>query len=264
MLNPDTLRERAPGEALILEVLRHQQAARPRTAIDRLLGRSPLTADAMPWYVGAQGEIEVGAILAQLPAEWTALHSVPTGSHDADIDHIVIGPGGVFTINTKHHRGKEVWVAGQTLLVSGQRQPYIWKAQREADVVAEILAAAGIHGEVKPVLAIVGARSITLRGRPDSVRVIDANQLQRWLRRRRPVLSADAVREITRVLESPAMWRPAPPLEHRGRVAFAALEREVRSARVVRMAWALLPGGAVLAVAVPSLLSSVGMLLQSG
>ena len=52
-------------------------------------------------------------MLAQLGPEWTVLHSVPVGRGKSDIDHIAIGPPGVFTINTKFSPGKDVWVAGR-------------------------------------------------------------------------------------------------------------------------------------------------------
>lgn len=257
-----TMRDRVPAEALIQEVLRLQESARPRTAVGRLFGRSPLTADATPWYLGARGELEVAALLAKLPPGWTVLHSLPVGTRDADIDHVVLGPGGVFTLNTKHHRGQEVWVAGRTFMVSGQAQPHIRNAQHEALVVADILAAAGIGCPVESVLAVVGAVSVKIRARPEGVQVIEAGELVRWLRKRPRTLADDVVREVVRVLEHPAMWRPVRPLEHTRRRAFAALEREVRSARRVRMAWALVPAASVLAVAVAALIQSAGQLLQ--
>ena len=64
--------------------------------------------DARSWYLGALGERRVGKLLEQLGPEWTVLHSVPVGSSTSDIDHIVIGPGGVFTINAKNHSGATV------------------------------------------------------------------------------------------------------------------------------------------------------------
>jgi hypothetical protein len=39
--------------------------------------------------------------LPKLDEAWRVLHSVPVGSRDSDIDHVVIGPGGVYTINAK-------------------------------------------------------------------------------------------------------------------------------------------------------------------
>jgi hypothetical protein len=170
----------------------------------------------------------------------------------------------VFSLNTKHHRGQEVWVAGRTFMVSGHRQPHIRNAQNEAFVVADVMAAAGIACTVEPVITVVGARSIRIRTRPEGVRVIDATQLVRWLRKRRRVLDDDVVREVLRVLEQPAMWRSAEPLAESGKARFEALDRQVRSARRVRLAWALSPAAAVVAVAVPTIVSSLGRLLAGG
>ncbi|MGA5029945.1 nuclease-related domain-containing protein [Streptomyces cellulosae] len=38
---------------------------------------------------------------------WRALHSIPL-ANKVDIDHLLIGPGGVFSINTKHHDKRAV------------------------------------------------------------------------------------------------------------------------------------------------------------
>jgi Nuclease-related domain len=255
------MRERRPAEALIQEVLRQQATARPRTALDRITGRSPLTADATPWFVGARGELEVAALLAQLPPEWTVLHSLPVGGAEADIDHIVIGPGGVYTLTTKHHRGQEVWVAGRTFMVSGQRHPHIRNAQHEAFVVVDILTAAGIACPVESVITVVGAVSVKIRARPEGVLVIEEDRLVRWLRNRPTVLPEDAVREVVRVLEHPAMWRPVKPLLEHARAEFAVLHREVRISRRVRIGWALSPAIAVLALAAPAVVTAAGRLL---
>ena len=82
------------------------QSERPaRTGLQRLLGIDPMHPDAVTWFQGTLGEIRVGSVLAKLGPEWTVVHSVPIGSRGSDIDHIVVGPAGVFTINTKRHRG---------------------------------------------------------------------------------------------------------------------------------------------------------------
>lgn len=57
------------------------------------------------WLRGAEGERAVGAICAELEADgWRAIHDVSLGH--GNIDHILIGPGGIFTIETKSHRGR--------------------------------------------------------------------------------------------------------------------------------------------------------------
>ena len=53
---------------------------------------------------GAMAEEEVGALLDALPAErWRVIHDATLGR--GNVDHIVIGPPGVFTIETKSHPG---------------------------------------------------------------------------------------------------------------------------------------------------------------
>ena len=47
------------------------------------------------WRRGAEGEEVVARRLAALDSSWHVLHSVPVGNRDSDIDHVVIGPGGV-------------------------------------------------------------------------------------------------------------------------------------------------------------------------
>ena len=70
------------------------------------------------------------------------LHSVPVGSGSSDLDHVVIGPAGVFTINTKHHRGQNVWVGGRRILVNGQRTDHLRNANYEAKRASKLLSVA--------------------------------------------------------------------------------------------------------------------------
>ncbi len=54
---------------------------------------------------GNQGEQQVGAILDALTTSgWLTLHDVTGGR--GNIDHVLVGPGGVFTIETKSHGGR--------------------------------------------------------------------------------------------------------------------------------------------------------------
>jgi len=55
------------------------------------------------YYVGAGGEYDVGTLLSQLPPEFHVFNGV--GFYGGDIDHIVIGPTGIFVVETKSHGG---------------------------------------------------------------------------------------------------------------------------------------------------------------
>jgi hypothetical protein len=53
---------------------------------------------------GAQAEEHVGSLLEQLPREqWRVIHDASLGH--GNVDHILIGPTGIYTVETKSHPG---------------------------------------------------------------------------------------------------------------------------------------------------------------
>lgn len=76
--------------------------------------------DERAWRRGADGEERMGRILERLPRGWHVFHDLTIGSRGANIDHLVIGPAGVFTVNTKNLAGS-VWVASRALLHNGRK-----------------------------------------------------------------------------------------------------------------------------------------------
>jgi hypothetical protein len=257
-----TMRQRLPAQAVIEELLRQHSTTPPRSGFGRFFGYSPLGADSISWYRGAQGEIVVGGILATLPPEWTAYHALPIGKKGSDIDHLVIGPGGIFTINTKHHKDKAVWVAGRTLMVSGQKQPHIRNADYEAKRVTKLLRERMPRlPSAQPVLALVGPKSLKIKAKPDQTTVLEAAQLKRWLLTHPPMLSAAELDELAAIIDDASTWPPAlfPPTDD-ARGQFDALDAEVRTAYVRRTRWRLLGAvsiGAVIFLAGPPLISAV-------
>jgi hypothetical protein len=113
-----------PAAAVMSACLSAQAGAPRRSRIARAFGRSPLSADSRPWYLGAVGELQVAERLAKLGPDWTVLHSVPIGDRGSDIDHVVLGPAGVFTLNTKFHDDARIWIGSTRLLVNGQKTEY--------------------------------------------------------------------------------------------------------------------------------------------
>ncbi|WP_438352352.1 nuclease-related domain-containing protein [Microbacterium sp. CJ88] len=238
LVEPESLRLRAPASAVIAETLRQQESAPPPSWLFRLLGRSPLTAESRPWYLGALGELEVGRVLDELGGGWTVIHAVPVGRKGADLDHVVIGPGGVFTINAKFHEGRKVWVGDARLLVNGQRTDHLRNAAFEGRRAAKALTAAvGARVDVTPIVAIVGARSIVMRGRPAEVVVLRATQLVWWLSKRPVVLSPDQVQRVVDRAVEPATWGGADAVPA-DLARFAQLRDDVVSAARRRFAWA--------------------------
>ncbi len=173
--NEVSLADRPVAYSVISGLLRVQDDVAPRGALRQILGVSPLHVDAESWFSGAHGELKVGALLSKLGDEWTVLHAVPVGTGDSDVDHVLVGPAGVFTINTKRHRGKKIWVGERMLMVSGQKTDHLRNSRHEAKRASKLLSAAtGMHVDAHPILAIVDPAGFTFKQRPKDVSIMDA------------------------------------------------------------------------------------------
>jgi hypothetical protein len=221
---PD-LRTRVPAQAL-LERLADLQAI-GGFALDIDYTKVRIGDDARSWYLGALGERRVGKLLTQLGPEWAVLNSVPVGSSTSDIDHIVIGPGGVFTINTKNHSGATVWVRGRGLMVNGQKQRYLAHTTHEAERAAKKLSqATGIRVPVTGVLAFVGLKKLDIREAPHAegigIALWHERELVKRLTNSPRVLDQQQVQAIVDVANNPHVWhvRPRPQRD------VSALERD--------------------------------------
>ncbi|KQX08124.1 MULTISPECIES: nuclease-related domain-containing protein [unclassified Leifsonia] len=258
-----TLRSRAAGASVITRCLAEQSQVPDRGRLARVLGRSPLSEDSRSWYLGALGELAVATRLRQLGPDWTVLHSVPVGRGESDIDHVVIGPSGVYTINTKHHDDARVWVGARKLLVNGQPTDYLRNARHEAERATRLLSAAsGSDIVVRPVIALVGAKTITVKQQPSDVMVLADTQLVRWLRRRRRTPALETT-PVVAAAEHPSTWHsnPTEALADANLEQFATLQHEVRTARDVRAIWLGAVAVSVGAVAVTQLMPAIALML---
>ncbi|MBC7442948.1 MAG: NERD domain-containing protein [Ramlibacter sp.] len=230
------MRQRFAAQAMIEKLLREQQRTPPRTPWARFLGRSPLGVNCEGWYLGAQGEIKVGEMLATLPPEWAVFHALPLGGHGWDIDHVLVGPGGVVTVNTKQHRGQRVTVDERSVLVENRPVPYLRHAKFEAERITTLLQERRpLSSPVIPLVVFVGARSVVTRAAPDRVTVLDARRLADWLIARPIVLDPIERLAVIELLDNPDMWEGLPLASGAGLMErFTTLDAEVRAARLQR------------------------------
>lgn len=142
--------------------------------VDRDFGR---------WLRGAEGEEAVGEILESLTSDgWHVIHDVSFGR--GNIDHVVVGPGGVFSIETKSHAGR---ISLERLDPKMLSQAYAEKKTLEERL--------GV--EVEPLLVfsrayLIERPSTTRRG----VTVMTARGLSHYFSRRRPTMPAQQARQV--------------------------------------------------------------------
>jgi hypothetical protein len=202
------LARRAAGAAVRAkaEELR-RTGARPGTLQRIVLG---VPEEERSWLKGLEGERLVGQELQRLPRSWRVLHSIPVGAKGSDIDHIAIGPGGVFSLNAKHHPGASIWVHDHAFKVNGASHPYLRNSRHEAERAERILSAAVGHPvPVRPVIVPVSAARLTIKQMPPDVSVISSRQIASWLKRRPDVLSPAEVQAIFQQARDERVWQPA-------------------------------------------------------
>ena len=179
-----------PGPAWLLLAL----AAAGAGAMAVLWPRS----DPSRWARGAAGEMVTAALLEKLPrTRWVVLHDLALPGSRANVDHLVIGPTGVWVVDTKAYRARVVARRRQVLVAGApmRTSAVCWEAQMVSGVL-------GVGA--RPVIAM-HAKGLPRRGRRvEGVRVLPATQLVRRLRRGQhlwPRLGRRGVRELGHLAE---------------------------------------------------------------
>jgi len=203
------LADNRPGQAARRRALEERAAHPARAFFGRVLR---VHTDERAWRVGADGEELVGRELQRLVVRhspwWRVLHSIPVGTRGSDVDHLVVGPGGVFILNTKNHPRARIWVGGDTLLVNGARQPYVRNSRHEAKRAGRLLTAAcGFPVEVTGVVVPVNASDVVVKQPPVGVHVVNRRRLCRWLCDRPHVWDAVMIDEIHEAARRPSTWQ---------------------------------------------------------
>jgi Nuclease-related domain len=177
---------------------------------------------------GAKGEEHVGGLLDRLAGEgWQVIHDASLGR--GDVDHIVIGAAGAFTVETKSHPGP--------IVVGRVHGAVLRQAAAQRQLLEDAL---GLP--VEPLIVYSRAWVDRPLARRKGVRVLPARMLLRYLGGREPLLgeaevrqAAARLREILRAREQDLLdaqdcsGRPRAPTGVRGSVPASARSHTTRN-----------------------------------
>lgn len=198
----------SPGEAARLQARSAKQAAPFKMLLARAVG---VHTKERAWRLGADGEEMVAdqlAKVAKADPRWRFLHAVPVGDRGSDIDHVLIGPGGVFTVNTKHHPGANIWVSGDTFMVDGSRQPYVRNSRHESQRAARLLSSAcGFDVQVEGLIVTVNAKNVVIKKASRGVTVLYRRALASWLLKHGDVLATEACDAVFEKARRSTTWQ---------------------------------------------------------
>jgi Nuclease-related domain len=149
--------------------------------------------DAIAWRRGAAGEQRTARLLSPLERQgWVVLHDLAVPGSRANIDHLVIGPGGVFVIDSKQYRGRlQLDLSGGLWHGRYPLAPTLQAVSFEADQAARVLPNPGVV--VVPIVAVHGAQvpwgKVVMNGVP----IVPAWRLPSMLRQLPAVLEPERV-----------------------------------------------------------------------
>jgi len=153
------------------------------------------------YFKGARGEERVAGILKSLPDAYHVFNDfVARRTH---VDHVVVGPAGVFAVETKFWRGR-VTVEEGHVLVDGRlpsREPLV-QARHEAGRVGQELEKLGWKGQVTPVLAFASDTFEPRSAEVGGAVVMNACELSAAFATKSVVIPPDELDRIVTLMEN--------------------------------------------------------------
>lgn len=128
--------------------------------------------------------------LVALDPRWACIGAIPVGAHGSVIDHLVVGPGGVFTINEWHHNVPD--------------------SRHEAERAGKLLSAtANAAITARGLIVPVGVAELTVKEQPVDVQVVEASALVDFLIGQPEALDAYTIALVMTCARLSSTWRPA-------------------------------------------------------
>ena len=152
--------------------------------------------EAIAWRRGAAGERRTARLLGPLEQlGWVVLHDLAVPGSRANIDHLAIGPGGIFVVDSKQYRGRlKLDPSGRLWHGRYPLAPTLQAVSFEADQAARVLPNPGVV--VVPIVAIHGAQvpwgKVVMNGVP----IVPAQRLPSMLRQLPAVLGPERVVDL--------------------------------------------------------------------
>lgn len=190
-----TLRTRGRGMAAGGSASRRAQEARRQ---ERLLREQWQAArqQACQWEAASEGERRVAAQLLVLTARgWRLLVDRRwPGTRTANVDMLLVGPGGVFVIDVKNWRSAPETVKGRLRAGGGSRDEHVAKLLDVTKVAESAVASLGMSPvAVRPLMVFAGHRVSADLGR---IRLLGEHEVGPALLSERDRLRAESVRAI--------------------------------------------------------------------
>jgi len=149
---------------------------------------------------GERGERHVADVLEELRSDgYKPVHDIV--GKNFNVDHVLVGPAGVFAIETKFRsgQGEITFRNGETLIVGGfpEEKDCLKQARGTAKAVSQLIAENCARREwVTPIVVFVGDWKIKNKWRDTDTRVFTPDGLLSYIRNQQPELTRNEIELI--------------------------------------------------------------------
>lgn len=152
-------------------------------------------------YIGARGEERVSNILSGLSEKYHIFNDFSSGRHH--IDHVVIGPAGVYVVETKFWRGRVTIEDGQ-ILVNGVKpsRPPLKQVQCQTQAIKKELENLGWKGSVTALLVFASDSFVSHIAELNGVVVLNSSEIHKSFATNRIVIQPEELDRLVCLMES--------------------------------------------------------------
>ena len=153
------------------------------------------------FFRGARGEERVAGVLASLPDAYHVFNDFEAGGDR--VDHVVAGPAGIFSVETKCWKGRVEIVEGHVLVngVLPSRDP-LMQTQREADKVRAAIGKVGYDVTVVPVVCFASDTFAAGSAQCGPVKILNGSLIGEWFASQPESIPPDGLARLVRLLET--------------------------------------------------------------
>ncbi len=153
------------------------------------------------YKLGIAGEEFTAKILEGLGSEYKILHSIPFSGHKKDIDHIVIGPTGIYMINSKNYRAKSLLIDDEYIIYNKKRLSDPIDLQRDVRYVENLFKVK----DVFPIISLVNNNSLRIKSSKVS-KVLHANKIVNYIKKHEAIYSKNYINKVYSEMSNCDIW----------------------------------------------------------
>ena len=150
--------------------------------------------------LGIEGEEITAKVLESLGNDYKVLHSIPLEFNKKDLDHIIVGPTGVFLVNSKNYRSKSLLIDNEYIIYNKKRYTDPIDIRRDSDLVEKLFKI-----KVNPILCLINNNNLKIKS-SNITKVLHVNKILDYIEKKERIYSNEQVIKIYNEMSNIKKW----------------------------------------------------------